>query len=96
MTPGDVLRFANFADDSRQNRVSQQAVGLVVFARIDIRLARITGGIDQAVRFFLFQGLNQFLRMIVIQFASRKIAERDSSFLEDFLKSLSDVTTSAE
>src|SRR5712691_4081288 len=83
-------------DGLRQQRVARQCVRFGFFAGIDIRLAGVSGGIDEEAGFCFAKKFQQEIITRVIQFLARGRDERLLTFAQSLGESLANVTAAAE
>lgn len=96
MPPSCAGRFAGFPDDARQNGVCLQAVGFVVFARVDVRFAGVAGGVDQEGCPGISDQPEQRIALGVVKFAPRNAAVGRGARLEQLRERSADVSGRAE
>ena len=72
MAPRNARRRAGLRDRLRKQRVALQRVRLVQFAGVHVRLARVTGGIDDEFRLFRLEKFQQHVKTRVIHLLARQ------------------------
>src|SRR6266403_1248586 len=96
MAPGRASDQARVSHSLRKKRVARQRVRLGCFAGIHIRLASVSGGIDEKAGFCFAHKFQQEIITRVIQFFASERGERLLSFAQSLGERLSNVTTAAE
>jgi hypothetical protein len=96
MAPRHASRRAGVGDGLGQKGIASERADLVQLAGVHVWLAGVAGGVDDELRLFRAEKIQQQVKARVIQFAPRERNERPLPPFKVARKRLADVTGTAE